>query len=278
MVDLPDAVLRLIDLAIDEDVGPGDVTAGILTGDITGTATIVVKEPSVACGLAVAGEVFARIDGRIVFRGLVQEGSDLAAGSQLAEAEGPVRSLLTGERTVLNFLQRMCGVATLSRRYSQAARNRTIILDSRKTIPGWRWLDKLAVRTGGCSNHRMGLYDGILIKENHIAACGGLGKAVRKARTVAPKGMVVEVEVEDLEQLAEAVEEGVDIVMLDNFTPAQVSEAVRLAAGSVKLEVSGGIHLDNLDDYLQAGGLDFVSVGALTHSAPAVDISMEVSV
>jgi nicotinate-nucleotide pyrophosphorylase (carboxylating) len=187
-----------------------------------------------------------------------------------------MRVLMTGERTALNFLQRMSGIATLSRDYADRAADQVVILDSRKTVPGWRWLDKKAVRAGGCSNHRMGLYDGILIKDNHVAACGGIEKAVRLARENGPEKLDIEVEVGDLRELEKAIESGADIVMLDNFTPQEVAEAIKLNAGRVRLEVSGRINLDNMKNYLAAGVFDYISVGELTHSAQAADIAMEV--
>jgi nicotinate-nucleotide pyrophosphorylase (carboxylating) len=277
--ELPAAVHRLIDLAVEEDLGAGDVTGQTtLDPEAPGKADIIARQELVVCGLEVAREVYTRFGEGVTIVSSVTDGQLTGEGTILAELSGPVAVLLAGERTALNFLQRLCGIASLSRRYTDAAGNRTTILDSRKTVPGWRWLDKYAVRTGGCTNHRMGLFDGVLIKDNHIAACGGISEAVFRAREKAPMGMEIEVEVEDLAGLGEAMDSGADIIMLDNFEPADVVKAVKLNAGKAKLEVSGGIDLTNLEDYLDAvGTVDYISVGALTHSAPAADIAMEVT-
>jgi len=279
MIELPEEVVRLIKLAIAEDLGTGDLTSeAVLADDLKGRAVIEAREPLVCCGLNVALKVFEKLEPGIVFSSLKAEGEDAAAGDVLVELEGSMKALLAGERTALNFLQRTCGVATLSRRYSLLAAGKAVILDSRKTIPGWRWLDKMAVRTGGCSNHRMGLYDGVLIKDNHIAACGGVAEAVKKARCNAPTGIDIEVEVENLDELEEALSSGADIIMLDNFPPDKVAEAVKICKGRAKLEVSGSIGVDNIEGYLNAARVDFISVGALTHSAQAADIAMEILV
>jgi nicotinate-nucleotide pyrophosphorylase (carboxylating) len=283
MIELPPNVHRLIDLAVEEDLGTGDVTGlAILDENALGEAVILARQDLVFCGLYVAREVYKRIGDGVTLASQIVEGQKVEAGTVLAEVTGPITVLLAGERTALNFLQRLCGIATLSRRYTTAAGGRTTILDSRKTVPGWRWLDKMAVRVGGCTNHRMGLYDGVLIKDNHIAASGGISEAVARARQKAPEGMEIEVEVEDLDGLREAMDSGADIIMLDNFDPQEVVRAVRINAGKARLEVSGGIDLANLADYLDAVGLDttgnvdYISVGALTHSAPAADIAMEI--
>ncbi len=283
MVELPPNVHRLIDLAVEEDLGTGDITGqATLDENASGEAVVLARQELVFCGLDVAREVFRRVGERVTLTSPVAEGRKVQAGTVLTEVTGPMMDILAGERTVLNFLQRLCGIATLARQYAAAAGGRTTILDSRKTVPGWRWLDKMAVRVGGCTNHRMGLYDGILIKDNHIAASGGISEAVTRARQKAPKGMEIEVEVEDLDGLREAMDSGVDIIMLDNFSPPDVVKAVRINAGKARLEISGGIDLANLADYLDAAGLDstgnvdYISVGALTHSAPAADIAMEI--
>jgi nicotinate-nucleotide pyrophosphorylase (carboxylating) len=263
-------------MALAEDVGEGDITASALLGpDTLGRARIEARQELVCCGLELAEMVYAMLDSDVSFTRVLADGETAGPMTVLATVEGRLDSILTGERTALNFLQRMCGVATLSRRYFEKAAGRVTILDSRKTIPGWRWLDKLAVRTGGCSNHRMGLFDGILIKDNHIKACGGITAAVKRALKNAPEGIKVEVEVESMEELTEAMEAGAQIVMLDNFSPGMIARASEVAAGKVLLEVSGGVTLDNLEDHASAGSLDYISVGALTHSAPAADIAME---
>jgi nicotinate-nucleotide pyrophosphorylase (carboxylating) len=277
MTELPGQVIRLIELALDEDLGTGDLTSEVvLDDDMKGKAVIEAREPLVCCGLEIVREVFERIEPGIVFNSLRTEGEDADHGDTLAELEGSMKVLLAGERTALNFLQRTCGVATQSRRYALLAAGKTVILDSRKTVPGWRWLDKMAVRTGGCSNHRMGLYDGVLIKDNHIVACGGVAKAVKKARRNAPAGIDIEVEVDDLDGLKEALGSGADIIMLDNFAPDEVTRAVRICGGRARLEVSGGIGPDNIEAYLDAAKVDYISVGALTHSVQAADIAMEI--
>lgn len=277
LVELPGLVIRLIEIAIEEDLGSGDLTSeAVLPDDLAGRAVIEAREPLVCCGLDVAREVFSRIDPEITFIPMGREGEVAAGGEVLAQLEGPMKSLLAGERTAINFLQRTCGVATLSNRYARLSTGRTVILDSRKTVPGWRWLDKMAVRTGGCSNHRVGLFDGVLVKDNHIAASGGVGKAVLKARENAPQGIDIEVEVEDMGGLKEALVSGADIILLDNFSPEEVSRAVKICGGRAKLEVSGGIDEKNIKAFLKAADLDYISVGALTHSVKAVDIAMEI--
>ncbi len=277
MNELPGQVVRLIEMAIDEDIGSGDLTSEALFDDeLRGRAIIEARESMVCCGLYVAQEVFSKIDPGITFIALKSEGEDAEVGDPLAEVQGTMKTLLAGERIALNFLQRTCGVATLSRRYAILAAGRSEILDSRKTIPGWRWLDKMAVRTGGCTNHRMGLYDGVLIKDNHIAACGSVAGAVKRARRSAPPGTRIEVEVEDLKGLEEALAGEADIIMLDNFSPEEVQKAVRLCGGRARLEISGGVSLENIGAYLDTAGVDYISVGGLTHSAPAADIAMEI--
>ena len=247
-----------------------------------GEAFIVARQDLVLCGLDVAREVYHRFGNKVLITSTLSDGQMVESGTVLALLTGPVADLLAGERTALNFLQRLCGIATLARRYTDAAAGRTTILDSRKTVPGWRWLDKFAVRVGGCTNHRMGLYDAVLIKDNHIAASGGISEAISRAKERAPAGMEIEVEVEDLAGLQEAMDGGADIIMLDNFDPADVARAVELNNGKARLEVSGGIDLGNLVAYLDAvgqnttGNVDYISVGALTHSAPAADIAMEI--
>lgn len=277
MPEFPRHVLDLVRMAVEEDVGPGDITSdAVIDGAAAGEAVIVARQPLVCCGLDLVPIIFEEIGQGVSVRRLIDDGNSVDPGDVVAELEGPMRFLMAGERTALNFLQRMCGVATLSRSYADKAAGRVVVLDSRKTIPGWRWLDKMAVRTGGCKNHRMGLYDGILIKDNHVAACGGIGEAIRRARRNGPEGSAIEVEVEDLSQLEEAIGNGADIVMLDNFSPEKVATAVRLINGRARIEVSGRMNLDNMDAYLSAGGFDYLSVGELTHSAPSADIAMEV--
>jgi nicotinate-nucleotide pyrophosphorylase [carboxylating] (EC 2.4.2.19) len=275
-MNLQPAILNLIDLALAEDIGPGDVTSeAVLPPDLCLRAHIVAKQAGVVAGLPVAEAVFRRVDPSVHFTPRVGDGARVEAGTVLAEVEGPARSLLAAERTALNFLQRLSGIATLTRRFVDAvAGTRAVILDTRKTHPGHRALEKYAVRMGGGQNHRMGLYDMVLIKDNHIAAAGSITAAVRRARAARPE-LPIEVEVKDLDELREALELPVDRIMLDNFDLEAIRAAVRIAAGRVPLEVSGGVTLERVAE-LAATGVDYISVGALTHSAPALDISMEV--
>ncbi|MBF0549690.1 MAG: carboxylating nicotinate-nucleotide diphosphorylase, partial [Deltaproteobacteria bacterium] len=231
------------------------------------------KQSLTAAGLSVCARVFELVDNRCVFKSSFTDGMDAAKGALLAEISGPVNSILTAERTALNFLQRLSGIATLTRAYVEAvAGTTTHIVDTRKTTPGWRALEKYAVRMGGGRNHRYGLFDGILIKDNHIKAAGGVAQAITKALAQRVHLHRVEVEVTNLVELAAAVTAGAEVIMLDNMMVDQVIQAVRLAAG-VPLEVSGNINLNTVRGYAETG-VDFISVGALTHSAPAADISL----
>lgn len=279
MPEYPEAVLMLVKAALDEDIGSGDLTTeSLINREITGRARVMAKEACVVCGLDVASLVYMILDPEVGFTASVPEGDLVSEGTVLAQVSGSLASILTGERTALNFLQRLCGIATEARRFSDSTAGRITILDTRKTIPGWRWLDKMAVRTGGCRNHRMGLYDGILIKDNHIASVGSVSEAVKIARKAAPGDMMIEVEVESMEGLEEAVEAGADLVMLDNFSPENVRKAAEAVGDKVKIEISGRIDFDNLAGYLDSGNVDYISVGAITHSVRAIDISMEVVV
>ena len=273
--ELLGAAKGLIEQALKEDVGPGDVTTrAVIPPGVRGKGAILVKAHGVICGLQVAAEVFRAVDERISFRPRVREGEPVQPGDVVAEVEGPLRGILTAERTALNFLARLSGIATLTARFVDAvAPYRAVILDTRKTTPGWRVLEKYAVRCGGGRNHRMGLYDMVLIKDNHIAACGSISEAVRRVRA-AGVGVPVEVEVKNLDELREALKLGVDRILLDNFSVEDIAEAVKIAEGRVPLEASGGVTLDNVAA-IAATGVDYISVGALTHSAPALDLSLE---
>ena len=273
--ELLGAAKGLIEQALKEDVGPGDVTTrAVIPPGVRGKGAILVKAHGVICGLQVAAEVFRAVDERISFRPRVREGEPVQPGDVVAEVEGPLRGILTAERTALNFLARLSGIATLTARFVDAvAPYRAVILDTRKTTPGWRVLEKYAVRCGGGRNHRMGLYDMVLIKDNHIAACGSISEAVRRVRA-AGVGVPVEVEVKNLDELREALKLGVDRILLDNFSVEDIAEAVKIAEGRVPLEASGGVTLDNVAA-IAAAGVDYISVGALTHSAPALDLSLE---
>jgi nicotinate-nucleotide pyrophosphorylase (carboxylating) len=264
----------LVDAALAEDLGAGDATPrAVIAPEATGRAELVARDELVVAGLGIAGAVFERCGARLTATS--DDGKRLAAGGCIAEIEGPTAAILSGERTALNFLQRLCGVATNTARYCARVQGSAAqIVDTRKTTPGWRALEKYAVRCGGGANHRMGLFDGILIKDNHIAAVGSVRCAVALARERAPFGLKVQVEVESLEQVHEALEARADALLIDNQPPRRVAEIVRIVAGRAALEASGGIHLDNVGEYA-ATGVDRISIGALTHSAPAADISLE---
>jgi nicotinate-nucleotide pyrophosphorylase (carboxylating) len=266
-------VQDLIERALAEDVGSGDVTTTTLVpAGARGRATLTQKAPGVIAGLDVAAAVFAHVDPDVVFTPRVEEGV-WRDGGLVAEVEGATRSILTGERVALNFLQRLSGVATLTARYAQAvAGTRARILDTRKTTPGLRALEKRAVVAGGGTNHRVGLYDAILVKENHSAMAGGVGEATRRALAAAD-GLLVEVECATLDEVQAAVDAGAPRILLDNMSLDELREAVAVVAGRAELEASGGVSLDTVRGIAETG-VDFISVGALTHSAPALDISL----
>lgn len=265
-----------LDLWLLEDLGQGDLTSALLIPeDQKGGGVILAKEEGVLAGLEVAQAVFQRVDGRIAFTPLIRDGDPLLPGLEVARLEGPLRGILAGERLALNLLQRLSGIATLTRRYVEAVRGtRAHILDTRKTTPGLRALEKYAVRVGGGRNHRFGLFDGILIKDNHIRAVGSVREAVRRARFQAPHYLKVEVEVTSLEELEEALEAGADLILLDNMDLDTLKEAVRRAKGRALLEASGGMSLERVREVAETG-VDYISVGALTHSARALDLSLE---
>jgi nicotinate-nucleotide pyrophosphorylase (carboxylating) len=280
---LPPAVQRLIDLALDEDLGRGDVTSdAIFSATDPGRAVMLAKSDLVLSGLDVAIAVFRRVDPRVRCEVLHADGSRLVPGTEVLRIEGPVRALLGAERTALNFVQRLSGIATLARRYVEAvAGTPAQVTDTRKTAPGFRFLDKRAVRHGGARNHRADLGSGVLIKDNHVAAAGGVGAAIRRARAHAPHSVRIECEVTRLDQITEALTAGVDILLLDNMRPAQVREALLLLPprGDRErplVEVSGGINLTTIRAYAEAG-VDLISVGALTHSVTAADLSLEIT-
>lgn len=267
----------LIDLALEEDAAFGDITSqSIFPPDHISKAQILARGDMVVCGLEVASRVFHRLDPAVEIELDASDGDLAYAGSVILRAEGSTISLLTAERTALNFLQRMSGIASFARKYANAAANAGTgvrIVDTRKTTPGWRSLEKYAVRCGGCFNHRSSLGEHVLIKENHITAAGSLTNAVNLARDYAPHSAKIEVETETLDDVAEALEAGAEVIMLDNMTPAQIQEAVAMINKAAVVEISGGVNLDNIADYTLPG-VDVISVGALTHSAPAADFSM----
>ena len=276
------AVRRLIDLALEEDLGRGDVTTqAVVEADATATAHLVARQPMVLAGLGICTAVFERVDASVAAVALAKDGDRLAAGARVATYAGKAASLLAAERTALNFVQRLSGIATLARAFVDAAAGTDLrIADTRKTTPGFRLLEKYAVRMGGASNHRFDLGSGVLIKDNHVAVAGGVGEAVRRTRGKIPHGLKIEVEVDSLDQLDEALDAGADIVLLDNFSLADIEKAVA-RTGSRKphplLEVSGGVTLEQIAN-LAHTGVDIVSAGALTHSAPAVDLALDIAV
>ena len=270
---LDEALLHSVREALREDVGPGDITAALLPADITATASVITRESAVLCGMAWFNAVFAELDTDIGITWLVHDGDRIESGQTVCTLAGPARPILTGERTALNFLQTLSGTASRARRYADAVAGLPVkVLDTRKTLPGLRQAQKYAVRTGGCHNHRIGLYDGILIKENHIAAAGSVEAAIRLARNANP-GMPVETEVENETELLAALDAGADRLLLDNFTVAELQHAIDVTAGRASLEASGGVSLDNIRD-IAATGVDFISVGALTKDIQATDYSM----
>lgn len=262
-------------MALAEDVGPGDVTSqATLPADLWYNGRFLAKAPGIIAGLDVVAQVFAAVDPAIRLTPLVADGNRIERGTVIATVQGPARSLLTAERTALNFLQRMSGIATLTRRFVDAVQGtNAIILDTRKTAPGLRAIDKWAVRLGGGQNHRYGLYDMVLIKDNHIAAVGGISEAVARART-AVQGLPIEVEVKNLDELEEALALNVDRIMLDNMSLAEMREAVERVNGRCPLEASGNVSLETVAA-IAATGVDYISSGALTHSVTALDISLD---
>lgn len=273
MSELPQDLSETVARALAEDVGSGDVTAALLPADARSRARVISREPAVICGRAWFDEVFRQLDRSVQVAWRVADGAAVAPGDTLCEITGPTRALLTGERTALNFLQTLSGTATAARRYAEAvAHTRARVLDTRKTLPGLRSAQKFATRCGGCLNHRMGLYDLVLIKENHILAAGSIAAAVVAARRLFP-ALEVEVEVEDLPELDQALAAGADIVLLDNFDLAGLRAAVQRAAGRVRLEASGNVDLENVSAFAETG-VDYISVGSLTKHVRAVDLSM----
>ncbi|RPJ17475.1 MAG: carboxylating nicotinate-nucleotide diphosphorylase [Desulfobacteraceae bacterium] len=271
------SVKDLIQIALKEDIGPGDITTdNIIDPEITGRGIIVAKEKLVIAGLEIAGEVFTSIEPEAVCRFFFKDGDSVSNNQVVMQIEGRLRTLLKGERTALNFIQRLSGIATNVRSYVEHLDDKKIrLVDTRKTIPGWRMLEKYAVRVGGAYNHRMGLYDGVLIKDNHIAACGGITKAVESLRDKVSHLVKIEVEVSDLPSVKEALQAKADVIMLDNMDIDRIKEAAALIGKKAVVEVSGGITKENIK-LLSGSGVDIISVGALTHSARSVDLSMRI--
>jgi nicotinate-nucleotide pyrophosphorylase (carboxylating) len=269
---------QLIKNALEEDIGAGDITTlSTVPPEARGVGLFRAKRDCLIAGLFLLEKIFSILDPEVRVRYLCRDGDSVQKGTVVAEARGPIRALLMGERTALNFLQRLSGTATLAHRYVEAVKGIPCkIIDTRKTTPGLRTLEKYAVRMGGANNHRLGLYDAALVKDNHIAAAGSIASAVEKIRRQAPFMARVEVECADLKQVKDALEAGADVIMLDNMTTKQMAEAVKLIDKRAWVEASGGITLERLREVAEAG-VDFISIGALTHSAPAVDFNMKIA-
>ena len=270
-------IRNIVQSAIEEDVGATDVTTtAALTGEEIGKASALAKSAVVVAGIDVFAETFLFLDAGMQFKSCCRDGEFVEKGGCLAEISGNLSRMLTAERVALNFLQRMCGIATLTRRYVDEVKGtKAKILDTRKTAPGLRYLDKYAVRIGGGHNHRFGLYDGVLIKDNHIAAAGGISQALNRVRGRLPHTLKVEVEVKNLQELEVAINSGADVIMLDNMSLEDMERAVAVTGGRVPLEASGNVTLANVRKIAETG-VDFISVGALTHSVPASDISLKI--
>jgi nicotinate-nucleotide pyrophosphorylase (carboxylating) len=268
---------KIIRYALSEDIGPGDVTSeATVPAESTSTAVMLAKQDLVLAGLDVSKEVFFYLDPAIQFTPFAKDGDRINAGTEIAKLSGNTRALLAGERVALNLLQHMSGIATLTAKYVEKVKGlKAEVLDTRKTLPGLRQLEKYAVRVGGGKNHRFGLYDGVLIKDNHIKASGGIIKAVERAKKKAHHMLKIEVETKTLDEVVEALGVGADIIMLDNMTIDMIREAVKLIGGRALVEASGNVTLETIW-HIAETGVDFISSGSLTHSAPAADISMKI--
>ena len=274
--ELISAIHQQVTQALIEDVGSGDITAELIPADRFSQARVITREAGVFCGRPWVDEVFRQLDKNVQLTWLVDDGDLLQANQCLLQLSGNSRSILTGERTALNFMQTLSGTATQSRQFAQMAAGQNVkILDTRKTLPGLRLAQKYAVLCGGCHNHRIGLYDAFLIKENHITACGSIEAAILQARLIAP-GKPVEVEVETFEELEEAIKHKADIIMLDNFTLDEMQKAVKIADMRVPLEASGNMSIDTLQQVAQTG-INFISIGALTKHCRALDLSLRIT-
>ena len=270
-------ILRIIKNALAEDIGKGDITtAAIIRGNKIGQAQAIAKDDFIVAGIDIFQKTFLFLDDRIEFRALIADGKKVKKGETIAQLTGPIVSILQAERVALNLFQRMCGIATLTGKFVEAVQGtKAKILDTRKTVPGLRLLDKMAVKIGGGFNHRMGLYDGVLIKDNHIAAAGGIPAAVTAQRKNLAKKLKIEVETKNLMEVEEALNSGVDIIMLDNMSVDEMTKAVVLVRGKALLEASGNVSLQNVAR-IAATGVDFISVGEITHSVRAADIALKI--
>ena len=268
----------LIDLAFEEDIGIGDITTeSTVTPSQKGIGTLLAKSDGILAGLPIVERTFSKLDSGLSFHAFVNDGDTIRKGASIAEVRGNAKAILIGERTALNFLQRLSGVATLTSQFVKAVTAYDVqIVDTRKTTPGWRAIQKYAVRVGGGHNHRFGLYDGILIKDNHIVAAGGISNAVKSARLAAPHTTKIEVEVETIDQVKEALDVKADILLLDNMAPEMMRQVVKIVDKRAITEASGGITLDNVQT-VASTGVDIISVGALTHSAMPMDISLNLT-
>ena len=276
LADLGAEITANVRTALAEDIGSGDITAQLIPAERVAQARIITREAATICGTAWVDEVFRQLDPRVRVCWSIADGERAIQDQTLFTLEGPARALLSGERSALNFLQMLSGIATRCRGYADLVEGTAVkLLDTRKTLPGLRLAQKYAVTCGGCHNHRIGLYDAFLIKENHIAACGGIAQAVGNARQIAP-GRPVEVEVENLDELQQALDAGADIIMLDELDDDDMRTAVALNAGRAKLEASGGINRDNLRSVAETG-VDYISIGTLTKDIKAIDLSMRLS-
>lgn len=276
LADLGAEITANVRAALAEDIGSGDITAQLIPAERMARARVITREAATICGTAWVDEVFRQLDPSVQVVWNVADGERAMQDQTLFTLEGPARVLLSGERSALNFLQLLSGVASRCREYAELVEGTAVkLLDTRKTLPGLRLAQKYAVTCGGCHNHRIGLYDAFLIKENHIAACGGIAQAIATAHQIAP-GRPVEVEVENLDELQQALDAGADIIMLDELDHDDMRTAVALTAGRAKLEASGGINRDNLRSYAETG-VDYISIGTLTKDVKAVDLSMRLS-
>tara|TARA_R110001592_G_scaffold52511_8_gene160707 strand:- start:24552 stop:25388 length:837 start_codon:yes stop_codon:yes gene_type:complete len=274
---LNQAIQASVQIALQEDIGTGDITAQLISDEKNAVANVITRENAVICGIDWVNEVFKSVSDKLCIEWFVKDGDKVSANTTLFKITGPARAILTGERAALNFLQTLSGTATLSHEYAKkVAHTKVQLLDTRKTIPGLRLAQKYAVKCGGCFNHRLGLYDAFLIKENHIMACGGINEAIQQARIIAPN-KTVEVEVENLQEFEQALNANADIIMLDNFTLADMKQAISQNQGKAKLEASGNVNFDTLVPIAETG-VDYISIGALTKDCKSIDLSMRISI
>ena len=272
-MNLEETIQQMVNLALQEDIGSGDLTAALIAAEASGQAHVIVREPAILCGIQWFNEVYRQLDSSINIHWNYSDGQRLEANQVICELQGSLRHLLTGERTALNFIQTLSATATAANKYARAVSGTNIkILDTRKTLPGFRLAQKYAVKCGGCFNHRIGLFDAILIKENHIIAAGSISAAVAQARKINP-GYSIELEVENVTEVREALAAGVDRLLLDNMDARVMREAVEITAGNCELEASGGINLSNIREFANTG-IDYISVGDMTKNIQSIDLSM----